>query len=62
MTCPRGGGTLWRPRRWESREEREIAVSLAADFMEQNNWANLQIIEFCEGLDEALLDATAAGV
>jgi len=37
-------------------------VSLAADFMEQNNWANLQIIEFCEGLDEALLDATAAGV
>lgn len=37
-------------------------MSLAADFMEQNNWANQQIIAFCEGLDEALLDATAPGV
>lgn len=37
-------------------------MSLAAEFMEQNNWANLQTIEFCEGLDEALLDARTEGV
>jgi uncharacterized damage-inducible protein DinB len=35
--------------------------TLAGDFMRQNNWANGRMIEFCEGLDEAVLDEGLPG-
>ncbi len=34
---------------------------LAAEFIRQNNWANLKLIALCEGLDEALLNASVPG-
>jgi len=34
---------------------------LGVEFLRQNNWANEQIIDFCEKLDDAVLDATVEG-
>jgi uncharacterized damage-inducible protein DinB len=34
---------------------------LIADFYRQNEWANLTLIEFCKGLTDEQLDATAEG-
>jgi uncharacterized damage-inducible protein DinB len=35
--------------------------TLAGDFMRQNNWANARMLDCCEGLDEAALDASLPG-
>jgi uncharacterized damage-inducible protein DinB len=32
------------------------------EMFKQNQWANQKLLDFCEGLDTSLLDATAAGV
>jgi uncharacterized damage-inducible protein DinB len=36
-------------------------TSLITTFFHQNAWANLKLLEFCEGLTEEQLDATAVG-
>ena len=35
--------------------------TLAGDFMRQNTWANLTLIDFCESLDPSALDASVPG-
>jgi uncharacterized damage-inducible protein DinB len=39
----------------------EAMPDLIADFYRQNEWANLTLIEYCKGLTDEQLDATAEG-